>query len=112
MFKALTALRDGLFNPINAFLFRLIGGERRATGLKVDETPGLEVYEAPPLPAQGGNVFGEDRATGLLVNKLPDFVAYGAPTSLTPLLIPLFQTSVSLGPAPIPPADNEWTKEA
>lgn len=97
MFKALTGLIDGFFKPINAFFSKLTDAK---------------------LPAQGGDVLGRTpgkdnwgKEAGRLVDSLPDFAKFGTPTPLTPLLVPLSQTSIPTGPAPIVLAKNELAKE-
>jgi hypothetical protein len=90
MFKALTALIDGFFKPVNALFSKLTGSA---------------------LPAQGGSVLGQP-GTGALVDRLPDFVIDGAPTPLTPLPLPTAQLTALLALSPIQLAVDESRKQA
>ena len=94
MFKALTALMDNLFKPVNAFFSKLTGAK---------------------LPAQGGSVFNPTgRATGLLPDRLqvlPDFVMDGAPTPLTALPLPTAQLTALFASSPIQLAVDESRKQ-
>ena len=90
MFKALTALMDNLFKPVNAFFSKLTGAK---------------------LPAQGGSVLGAGGTTGRLVDRLPDFVMDGAPTPLTALPLPTAQLTALFASSPIQLAVDESRKQ-
>ena len=90
MFKALTALIDGFFKPVNALFSKLTGAK---------------------LPAQGGNVLGACGYEGRLVDRLPDFVIDAAPTPLTALPLPTAQLTADVVLSPISLFKNELAKE-
>jgi hypothetical protein len=91
MLKALAAILDAIFGPINAM---------------------LPVGTGSAPPAQGGDVIAPVAQPSItkLVDRLPAWAETGAPTLLERLRVPVLAYSKPAGPAPIPDAGNEVRK--